>query len=282
MTDGREQRIGIALGAGGANGLAHIAVLEAFDEAGIRPCHIAASSIGAVIGTLYAAGIDARDIRELVGDLVARRSDRWQQRLASRKSFRWLRFLDPVVGKGGFLKSDAFLGWLLETTGKSRFEELDIPLSVVATDFWQGRQKVFSSGELRPAIQSSIALPGLFTPSRVNGSVLVDGGAVNPVPFDVLPDDCTATLAIDVSGKRTEKAELSVTDTVFQTLQIMQRTIMAEKLKRIEPDLYLRAEIRDVRTLEFYKFDAVLEQAQPTREQVRQWLDDLPGQVSLL
>ena len=269
------KKTGIALGAGGANGLAHILMLEVFDELGIRPHRIAGSSIGAVIGALYASGLSAKQIRDLAGDLVVRKTDKWKQVLFEKNIFKWLSFLEPAFGKGGLISGDAILSWLLENIQSTTFEELEIPLAVVATDFWQGGERVFASGELNPAIEGSIAIPGIFSPVRFENALLVDGGLVNPVPYDLLLDDCDITVAIDVTGRRSEKDDLSFVDGMLHSFQIMQQSIMAEKRARREPAIYITADVLDVRALEFYKLDQIFEDSQKAKRELRERLAEL-------
>jgi NTE family protein len=164
------------------------------------------------------------------------------------------------------------LSYLYKNVQVSSFEELQIPLSVVTTDFWKREQVVFESGELRPAIQASMAIPGIFTPTKFNGAILVDGGAVNPVPFDLLLDKCDFSVAIDVAGKRSPKKAPTFFDTVFNTFGIMQQSIVAEKLRHQQPDILIRPEIVDIRALEFYKLASVFEQARPAKEQLKHQL----------
>jgi len=119
-----------------------------------------------------------------------------------------------------------------------------------------------------------MALPGIFLPLVQNGRVFVDGGVVNPVPFDLL-DECDFVIAINVIGTRTESASLipGFTEAVFNTFQIMQTTILQQKLIEHPPDIYIAPEITDVRVLEFYKADQVFRQAEPAKDQLRREIE---------
>lgn len=261
-------KVGLALGSGGAAGLAHIPMLEVFDELGIRPHHITGTSIGAVIGALYAAGMPARRIRELAGDLAVRKDDGWQEVLREKIILRWTRLFDPEIGQGGLISGESFLEGLYERIEQVRFEELPLPLSVVATDFWRREPVVFDRGPFRPAVHASMALPGLFAPVHVDDHVLIDGGAVNPIPWDLLAADCDLTVAIDVTGRRSRSDELSSFDAVFNTFEIMQTSIIAAKRAHHAPDIYINAGIVDVRALEFHRLDEILQQAEPARQEL--------------
>ena len=266
----QDQRIGLALGAGGANGLAHILMLEIFDELGIKPHRISGSSIGAVIGALYASSNSARDILHIADNMIVRENDSWKEAFLHKDIFEWIDFVEPELGKGGLISGNAFLSFLYKRIKVDRFEELSIPLSIVATDFWKREQVIMESGNLLPAIQGSMAIPGLFTPVAHEQRILVDGGLVNPVPFDILFEDCDFVIAIDVCGEKTQREELSFFDSVFNTFQIMQQSIVREKLVHKQPDIYIRPRISDVRALEFHKLDGIFKQAEPAKQQLRE------------
>ena len=268
----REQSIGLALGAGGANGLAHILMLEAFDELGLRPSKIAGSSIGAIIGSLYASGKSALEIKAIAHELVGSRKSGWKDFFLKREIFQWIEFLDPELGRGGFISGDAFLSFLFEHIQAASLEELEIPLAVVAADFWKGEEVVCNSGELLSAIQGSMAIPGLFSPVMRQGRLLIDGGAVNPVPYDILQDSCEVTVAVDVSGQRTPKDDLSFLDAVFNTFKIMQRTIVRSKYELNPPDIAIKPNILDIRALEFHKAEDIFQQALPAKEELKEKL----------
>ncbi len=274
MTDGSRPtapsrtapRIGLALGAGGAGGLAHILMLEVFDELGVKPCHIAGTSAGAVIGALYASGIQAAGIRAIAANLSIADSDSLRTILLEKNVFRWARLLEPEIGRGGLISGQRLIATLYDRIEQTLFEELAIPLSVVATDYWRREQVVFDRGPFRRAVEGSMAIPGLFTPVRIDDRLLVDGGAVNPVPWDVLPRDCDITVAVDVTGTRSRTKRLSSLDAVLNTFDIMQTSIVAAKRRSSEPDIYVKPALVDIRTLEFYRLDDIVTQARPARD----------------
>ncbi|ADE14766.1 Patatin [Nitrosococcus halophilus Nc 4] len=268
-------KIGLALGAGGANGLAHILMLEAFDELGIKPHRIAGSSIGAVIGALYASGISAKELKEIVNGLVAGDKGTWIEKLADKNVLKWIDLIDLELGSGGLVSSEGFLLFLLKKIKRSNFDELEIPLKVVATDFWRREEVIIKTGKLLPAIQASTSIPGVFTPVLFQDKALIDGGAVNPLPYDLLLDECEVTVAIEVTGKDSpgDKKVPSFFDAIFNTFQIMQQAITHEKMEYRPPDIYIETEIVNIRTLEFYRAEEVYKQAQPAKEKLKRQLD---------
>lgn len=264
------KRIGLALGGGGAKGLAHIPMLEVFDQLRIKPYRMAGTSIGAVIGSLYASGMSGADIRALLDRLTVSEDESWFDSLRYEEVSRWWEFLDLSVGNGGLVSSDTFINYLAQQLKVSKFRQLEIPLKVVATDFWARKQVVLDSGELLPAIKASMAIPGFFDPVQYKGKVLVDGGLVNPVPYDLLLDECDVVVAVDVLGERTPDSQNgpSYFETTFNTIQILEISILNEKLKQRKPHIYIKPDIRDIRVLEFNRVDEIYKQAEPARKKL--------------
>jgi len=273
-------KIGIALGGGGARGLAHILMLDVFDELGIRPHCISGTSMGAVIGALYASGMPALAILDRVYAIIGSGTATRRGLRNIKSLMKWVEFKDLEFGSHGIFRGDRFVQRLCEAMGASDFKELKIPLKVVATDFWASKQVVLDSGPLLPAIRASMGLPGLFTPIRVKGRVLVDGGGVNPVPQDVITG-CDAVVAIDVmgylGGGREQRPH--VFRSIMGMFDIMQNTIIAEKLKATPPAIYIKPEIYNVDLLAFDKVRHILLQSEPARDELKAKLTALLKQT---
>ena len=269
------KKIGLALGGGGAKGLAHIPVLQVFDDLNVRPHCITGTSIGAVIGALYAAGLTGRQIRDRVQQMVINRGDSFKQVLKKKEAFKTLEFFDWSFKTTGLFKGDKFLEFLFESMGVARFEGLEIPLSIVTSDFWTAEEIVLTSGELLPAVKASMGLPGLFTPVEREGRVLVDGGGVNPLPHDLL-QDCDLIVAIDVLGSRTRKKDKvpNIFRAVIGMFNVMQHTIVEQKLKLSPPDIYIKPDIQGVDMLEFHKADRIFERSEPACLDLRRQLEE--------
>ena len=267
-------KIGIALGGGGAKGLAHIPILEVFEELGIRPVCVAGTSIGAILGVLYCSGIPPSQTRRELTEVSFSGEGRLRDLLGKREILKWLDFARFQFDRSALLRSDRVMDILFSDLGPRRFEDLHTPLKVVATDFWAREPVVLDRGELIPALKASMAVPGVFPPVEIEGRLLVDGGMVNPIPYDLLPQDCDITIAVDVAGRRTPSSDEtpSMVDLVFNAFQIAARSIVQEKLSRVKPDIYVELDIEDVRLLEFYKAAQVFRQAQPAKEQFKREL----------
>ena len=271
-------RIGLALGGGGARGLSHILMLEALAELGLRPSVIAGTSIGGVFGAALAAGLTPQTIRAQTEELLGARFDLLRQLFAARSEpvSKLLKLL-PV--RAALLKAEALLDIVMPDTVPDDFAALELPLLIVATDYYAQQPAVFTSGPLRQAIAASMALPAIFSPVMINGRAHMDGGLVNPLPFDLL-QGCDITIAIDVTGStRAGKASKppSALNALIASSQIFQNSIVREKLRARCPDIYIDVGVNQFHVLEFHKFAAILEAAQPAKDKLKFELDKLLG-----
>ena len=271
------KRIGLALGGGGARGLAHIVMLEAFDELGVRPHRLAGTSVGAIVAAAYASGQSGRDIRARFARMLLAPGDSFWQTLGRRDLRRWFGVAQFNLGRGALMKGDSLRQLLLEEQLAADFASLVIPLKLVAADYWNWGQVVLDRGDLPLAVQASVAVPGIFQPVPLGGRVLVDGGAVNPVPYDLWDDETDIRIGIDVLGQRgAGRNEVpGLFEAVFNTVQIMENSILSAKLRHDSPDLLIRPQIEGVRMFEFYKADAIYRSAGRAKDQLKRQLDTL-------
>jgi NTE family protein len=267
--------IALALGGGGARGLAHILMLEVFDELGIRPKVIAGTSIGAIFGAAFASGLSAKLIRAHVEEALSQRFG-IARYLLSARSDPVLKILNFLPIRSSLLNPESLLELMLPSAMARDFAHLEIPLKIVATDYYAQEQAILTEGSLRTAVAASIALPALFTPVTVNGRMLMDGGLTNPLPFDILNGEADFTVAIDVSGAPVphgKRPHPSAFAALMSSSQIMQRTIVREKLKVQQPDIYIDVEVDEYYVLDFHRFAQILKAAAPAKEQLRRQLD---------
>ena len=273
-------RIGLALGGGGARGLAHIPALQAFDDLGLKPCLIAGTSIGGIFGAAYAAGRPAADIRRAV-EAITVDDPNGRSRLRLPRKFGWLDLLSLDLGRGSLVGVDKFLEQYMNAIGVKTFEELEIPLRLVAGEYWSHEEIVFERGDLAKAVRASMSLPGVFHPVVDEDRVYVDGGCVNPVPFDLLSGRCDVTVAVDVVGQRGgHPGEIpNLVDSIFNTFQIMGRSITREKRRRFPPTIYIEPRILDVGLLEFHRAAEIFASADRAREELRSDLETVVAAV---
>jgi NTE family protein len=278
-----QPRIGLALGGGGARGLAHILMLEALDELGIVPSVIAGTSIGAIFGAASASGLSAALIRAHTEETLSQRLDLVRQLLSARADpIQKLFNLLPL--RSALLNPDALLEVLFPRGVAADFADLEIPFAAVATDFYAQEAVVLSRGALRPAVAASMALPALFQPVMLGDRALVDGGLVNPLPFDLIADAADIIVAIDVSGasRRPEgRASPSAIEALVSSSQILQRSIVREKLKNLQPDIYVDVGVDRFHVLEFHRFREILQAAAPAKAAFKQQLQRVLSAVTV-
>lgn len=270
----REPSFGVAFGGGGARGLAHIHVIEALDELGIRPAAIAGSSIGAIMGAGMASGMKGSEIRDYARSILGRRSEvaarMWRARPGS--------FSEMVSGGMGLTQFNVerILRSFLPDAIPDSFEQLAIPLRVTATDFYAQSLVVFDSGDLYTAIAASAAIPAVFRPVRHEGRYLVDGGIFNPVPFDLLEGRADILIAIDVVGSPSDVPgrKPNSLDLVFGSSQIMMQSIIALKLQRSRPQIMLRPPVSHFRALDFLKVERVMSETVSIKDELKQAVED--------
>ena len=267
--------IALALGGGGARGLAHILMLEVFDELGLKPRIISGTSIGALFGAAYASGLSARLIKAHTEEVLGQRLGLARYLLTAR-SEPVFKLLNVLPLRSSLLEPTVLLDLMLPSKVARDFAHLAIPLRVVATDFYAQEQIVLQSGDLRSAVAASMALPALFTPVTREGRVLMDGGLVNPLPFDVLNGEADITVAIDVSGASLgpgKRLQPTAVAALMASSQILQRSIVREKLKAQQPDIYVDVEVDEFHALEFHRFEQVLGAAGGAKEQLKRQLE---------
>ena len=268
--------VGLVLGGGGARGLAHIPVLEVFDELSIKPKLIAGASIGAIIGAAYASGMDAWQIRSHADEVLGRWTDiaRHLFTSTSKSLFEQLP-LRPF--STALIKPETLMEAVLPAHLKSDFAELDPPLKIVATDYYEQSPYVMETGPLLPAVAASMALPALFKPVHRDGRILIDGGLTNPLPFDLVEPAVDITIASHVVGGPTGDPSSggvpSSLEAAIASSQIMQNTIVREKLKVHSPDVVLKPAVDTFRVLEFYRSKEILRAAAPIKDELKRVLD---------
>lgn len=265
--------IGLALGSGGAAGLAHIAMLEVFEELDLQPKQLAGTSIGAIIAVMHAAELDSAAIRDFFKEFGGSALDPLSGLGGGDNGPDWRDLLDINFNEGGLFDAGPFLEFLGEQFDAREFEALAVPVKVVATDYYSGQSHVFDSGELMPAIRASMAVPGLFKPVKMDGKLLIDGGTSNPLPHDLL-EDVDLVVAVDVTGSRpkSDDDQPGLTDLLFKSFEIMQQSIIRARNAIQSPDIFIEVAAEDIRLMHFDRVDEVIEQSQAAANELREAL----------
>jgi NTE family protein len=267
-------KIGLALGGGAARGLAHIPMLEAFDELGLKPAVIAGSSAGALIGAAYAGGMSGRQLREHALKLLSRKIDMARHVFG----FKQARIGDIFSLKGLVslhLDGQKLADIALPDYLPQKIEDLKIPTKIIATDFERREEVVFTTGSVLAAVGASIAIPGLIAAPYINGRVHVDGAVSNPVPFNHVTEGMDCVVAIDVTGKPKpiERAHPSNIELAVGSLFIMFHELAKLRRSQFPPDIYISPEVDYFGSGDFFKVKEIFECAEPAKENLKRALD---------
>jgi NTE family protein len=265
--------VALALGGGGARGLAHIAVLEAFDELGVQPAIIAGTSMGAIIGAAYAAGLSGKEIHAHTQAIVRKRAETMTRLLRARVG-RFTDMLSRGLSNPMLIDGEIFLDLFWPEVVPDRFDGLVLPFLAIATDYASRREVTLSAGKLTPAVAGSMAIPGLIKPVEHDGMILIDGGITNPLPHDRLIGTAEFVVACDVTGGARDTLQRSPPPiaALIGAVQIMQTTIVDTKLRVQPPDLLVRPDVSTYRVLDFFKFGHIMRAAEPAKEEVKRSL----------
>ncbi|MGR3993129.1 patatin-like phospholipase family protein [Pseudomonas sp. 1121_17] len=248
-------KVGLVLSGGAARGLAHIGVLKALEEQGVRVDAIAGTSMGAVIGGLYASGYSVEELEKLATTLD------WQQALSDappRKDVPFRRKQDDrdfLVKQKLSFRDDGSLGLplgviqgqnlallleskLAHTADTRDFDKLPIPFRAVATDIASGEKVVFRRGHLPQVIRASMSIPAVFAPVEMDGRLLVDGGMVDNIPLDVAREmGVDLAIVVDIGTPLRDRKQLNtVVDVLNQSITLMTRRNSEEQLANLHRD----------------------------------------------
>ncbi len=267
-------KIGLALGGGGARGLAHIPMLEAFDELGLKPAVIAGCSMGAIVGAAYAGGMSALEIREHALRLLSNKMEmaRYvfgakQSRLGELFSLKGLTSLHLDGQKLADIALPDHLPQLLE--------DQKIPLKLVTVDFERMEEVVLTSGSILQAVGASIAIPGLIAAPRINGRIHVDGGVKNPVPFNHVTEGMDLVVAVDVTGKpkTISRAHPSNIELAVGSLLIMFNELAELRRAHAPPDIYISPQIDGFGAGDFFKVKEIFAASSPAKDKLKRELE---------
>ncbi len=272
--------VSLVLGSGGARGLAHIGVIHWLEENDYKIRSLAGSSIGALIGGIYAAG----------------KLDEYEQWMRSITKVDIVALLDLSWGKSGLVKGDKLINTLVDLVGEQLIEDLSISYTAIATDLKGQKEIWIKSGSLFDAIRASFSIPLFFTPFKYKGVDLVDGGVLNPVPIaPTFGDETDMTIAVNLGGPAESQEKLSVIraaptlssspfqqkinrfinrlqqsvtssgrdwgayDIAIQAFEAMQGAIARQKLAAYPPDIVIEIPRNACQTLEFDRASEMIE-----------------------
>ncbi len=276
QTNQEDIKVGLVLSGGGAKGLAHVGVLKVIEEAGIQIDYIAGTSMGAIVGGLYASGYSASqldslfrviDFNKVIQDNLPRKAKTFYEKEASEKYAFILPFDDfklslPTSISKGQNTYNLLVRLLDHVSTVDDFKKLPIPFFCIATDIEVGKQVILDSGYLPEAMSASGALPTLFSPVMINDQLLVDGGVVNNYPVEELrAKGVDIIIGVDVQDDLRDREALKTAPEIL--LQINNyRTIKAMEAKRKETDIYIRPDISSYSVVSFNEANDIIDKGE--------------------
>ncbi|OUW80432.1 MAG: hypothetical protein CBD77_00295 [bacterium TMED217] len=276
--------LGLALGGGGARGAAHIGAIQTLHSAGVRPDIIAGTSAGSTVGAMYAATLDPKWIeerfREFMGDdsfrqfnsgelLDGRNQETFLKKVTSKVKQHYM----VILGLNkSFVASRKILekavDYLLPV---DTFEELKIPLKILATDIHTGGDVVHEEGDIKEAIVRSSSIPGFFEPTHNDGRLLVDGGVTAPIPIEILKRKVSVVMAIDITNYSVKPLENPNMIEIVRRADIITSLRLKERISK-DADILIRPDVLGLHWSEFGKFDYLLDSG---RDAAKRALDSL-------
>jgi len=259
-----QPKIGIALGGGFARGIAHIGVLKVLEEEGIPVQFVAGTSVGALMGAAYCSGVTLAELEELADKVRFTTFARW------------------TLSRYGFASNDRMVAFLTRILKVHKFEELQIPLGVTATDFKTGAGTVFTSGSIIDPVRASCAYPGMFLPVEIDGRWLVDGMLSYPVPTHPLRImGADRVIAVHLRGQWSKtKAPRHMLDVVGQSFAIAQD--MMSPVWRNAADVVIEPDVAGFDYDDFKRAGELIRVGEVAMRsalpEVRKWLE-MPAEV---
>ena len=254
-------KVGLALGSGAARGLAHLGILQVLHEENIPIDIIAGTSAGAVVGCLYAAGSDLKVLSRLVTELD------------------WSDLTSWTLQRRGLVSPEKIHNMLRVLTRGLDFEDLPIPVAVVATDLGTGEEVVLDSGSVADAVRASLSIPGVFVPMEKDGRLLVDGALVNRVPADVCRRmGAELVIAVDVGWAPLRSQIRNLPDVMMQTIDILGRR--AALHRDLEADILIKPDLGNVTLTQLNRAAEIVEKGRLAARASLDMIREKLGQTS--
>lgn len=225
-------RIALVLGGGAAKGFAHVGVIKALESQSIKPDILAGTSVGSLVATLYASGLDGFQLQRLALDMKESMVSDWS------------------LPDRGFFRGEALQDYVNRLLQHKTMEQLPRKVAIVATDLHSGKEVVFERGDAGMAVRASSSVPGIFQPVRISGREYVDGGLVSPVPVKVARRlGADLVIAVDISARPADRPVRDSVDMLLRTFVIMGNALADIELR--DADVVIRPETSELSATDF-------------------------------
>ncbi|MBH0229032.1 patatin-like phospholipase family protein [Halobacillus yeomjeoni] len=238
----KRPKIGLALGSGGARGFSHLGVLKVLKDNDIPIDMVAGSSMGALVGSFFAAGQQVEDMYKLAF------------------TFKRKYYLDFTVPKMGFIQGRRLKEYIRLFTFGKNIEDFKIPMAVIATDLYAGEKKIFTDGPASDAVRASIGIPGIFVPERIDDRLYIDGGVMDRVPVSVVKSmGADIVIAVDCAHFDSDPNINSIYDVIIQSIDIMQDELVTAMGVSSDADVMIRPDVSSYSSRAFTQIEKIVE-----------------------
>ena len=241
------KKLGIAFGGSGAEAIACIAYIRALEEIDVKPDIVSGTGMGAVIAAMYAGGMSSTAMTDFLKEIDFP---------GSKRPINITKLKDARQGILDGLGLEEYFQMVVPV---KVFDRLYFPLKVVAASYETGEEVIFAEGDVGAAVRSAASVPGIFSPHEVNGTFYIDGSCVNPVPFDVIRDDCDVLVAIDPSVNQDISLQGSgVFAALLSSYDAARKSLTAEKQRACAVDLHECVVVEEITSYDFARFEDII------------------------
>jgi len=235
------KNINLVLSGGGARGIAHIGVIEELKKQGFIIKSISGTSMGALIGAVYASG----------------KLSEFKKWLFTLNKMDVFKMMDFTLSKQGFIKGDKIFDKMSEFISDVNIEDLELPLAISATNISTNSEVVFKTGDLFDAVRASISIPTVFTPVYKNNDIIIDGGVINNLPISNIERfDGDLLVVVDVNRTQTDKernSKLGFLDIMNKSLLLLMERVTELSIEKYKPDIIINVSGESAKILDFHK-----------------------------
>lgn len=241
------KKLGIAFGGSGAEAIACVAYVRALEEIEVKPDIVSGTGVGAVVAAMYAAGMSSAAMIDFLKEIEFPGSKR-PLNIAKLKDARQ-----------GILDGLGLEEYFQMVVPIKVFDRLYFPLRIVAANYETGEEVVFADGDVGAAVRAAVAVPGIFSPHEVGGAYYLDGSCVNPVPFDIIREECDILVAIDPSVNQDMGLQGSgVFSALMSAYDAARKSLTVEKERACEVDLHERVVVEEITAFDFARYEEII------------------------
>lgn len=259
--------LGIAFGGSGAEGIACLAYVKALEEAEIKPSVVSGTGVGGVVAAMFAAGMTFQDMMDFLGEI---------EFPGMKRPINTAKIKDARIGILDDMGLEEYFKMVVPI---KVFDRLYFPLKIVASDYITGEEIILSDGDVGRAVRAGVSVPGIFTPYQKDGVTYLDGSNVNPVPFDIIRDECEVLVSIEPDTREAEEErekDISVFEAMMGAYMNAKRSLSREKQKACKVDIYEHVVLEGVTVFDFARYEDIIasveENAQKFIEELKELL----------